>query len=129
MVHLRRPRRQFAILIARTEDDPESAGGQHAFLVDIPSEGWNRVRDVQTMAGGTNHSEIPIENLRVPEANMLGGRGQGHLLGQYRLGPARLAHCMRWIGQAEMALDMMVDRALTATRTARCSPRSRASSG
>ena len=43
---------------------------------------------------------------------MLGGRGQGHLLGQARLGPARLAHCMRWIGQAEVALDMMVDRAL-----------------
>ena len=43
---------------------------------------------------------------------MLGGRGQGHLLGQYRLGPARLAHCMRWIAQAEMALDMMVDRSL-----------------
>ena len=41
-----------------------------------------------------------------------GGRGQGHLLGQHRLGPARLAHCMRWIGQAEVALDMMVDRAL-----------------
>jgi len=43
---------------------------------------------------------------------MLGGRGQGHLLGQYRLGPARLAHCMRWIAQAETALDMMVARAL-----------------
>jgi acyl-CoA dehydrogenase len=43
---------------------------------------------------------------------MLGGRGQGHLLGQYRLGPARLAHCMRWIAQAETALDMMVDRSL-----------------
>src|SRR5207249_2521634 len=53
-----------------------------------------------------------IENLRVPKANMLGGRGQGHLLGQARLGPARLAHCMRWIGQAEVALDMMVDRSL-----------------
>ena len=38
--------------------------------------------------------------------------GQGHLLGQYRLGPARLAHCMRWIGQAETALDMMVARSL-----------------
>ena len=39
-------------------------------------------------------------------------RGQGHLLGQYRLGPARLAHCMRWLGQAETALEMMVDRSL-----------------
>ncbi len=43
---------------------------------------------------------------------MLGERGQGHRLGQYRLGPARLAHCMRWIAQAETALDMMVDRSL-----------------
>ena len=64
------------------------------------------------MHGGTGHSEIVIEDLRVPDANMLGGRGQGHLLGQYRLGPARLAHCMRWIAQAETALDMMVDRSL-----------------
>jgi acyl-CoA dehydrogenase len=63
-------RANFAILIARTEDD------------------------------------------RVPAGAMLGGRGQGHLLGQYRLGPARLAHCMRWIAQAELALDMMVDRSL-----------------
>jgi acyl-CoA dehydrogenase len=69
------------------------------------------VRDVATMSGSHNHCEIRIENLRVPAANMLGGRGQGHLLGQARLGPARLAHCMRWLGQAEAALDMMVDRA------------------
>ncbi|MCB0974835.1 MAG: acyl-CoA dehydrogenase, partial [Actinobacteria bacterium] len=39
-------------------------------------------------------------------------RGGGHKLGQARLGPARLAHCMRWIAQAELALDMMIDRAL-----------------
>jgi acyl-CoA dehydrogenase len=64
------------------------------------------------MAGGHNHCEIRITDLRVPSANLLGGRGQGHLLGQARLGPARLAHCMRWIGQAELALEMMVERAL-----------------
>ena len=64
------------------------------------------------MHGSTGHSEIRIEDLRVHNDQMLGGRGQGHLLGQYRLGPARLAHCMRWIAQAEMALDMMVDRSL-----------------
>ncbi|HLI23904.1 MAG TPA: acyl-CoA dehydrogenase family protein, partial [Acidimicrobiales bacterium] len=56
--------------------------------------------------------EIVIEDLRLPDANRLGDRGQGHRLGQYRLGPARLAHCMRWIAQAEVALDMMVDRSL-----------------
>jgi acyl-CoA dehydrogenase len=73
------------------------------------------VRTLLQPARGTghhDHAEIRIENLRVPKESMLGGRGEGHLLGQARLGPARLAHCMRWIGQAEVALDMMVDRAL-----------------
>jgi acyl-CoA dehydrogenase len=106
-------RASFAILMARTEDDPElPQAANTAFIVDIPSEGWSEVRQIETMHGSTGHSEIRIEDLRVPDDQMLGGRGQGHMLGQYRLGPARLAHCMRWIAQAEMALDMMVDRAL-----------------
>src|SRR5437867_3316668 len=98
--------------IARTEDAPEiPQAGNSAFLVDLPAPGWEIVRDVETMSGGHNHCEIRIRGLRVPANRMLGGRAQGHLLGQARLGPARLAHCMRWLGQAEMALDMMVDRA------------------
>lgn len=106
-------RAAFAILIARTEDHPERPQAANTgLLVDIPSQGWNRVREVETMHGSTGHSEIRIENLQVPAANVLGGRGQGHRLGQYRLGPARLAHCMRWLAQAETALDMMVDRSL-----------------
>ena len=106
-------RASFAILIARTEDNPDRPQAANTgFIVDIPSDGWTRVREVETMHGATGHSEIRIENLRVPRANMLGERGQGHRLGQYRLGPARLAHCMRWIAQAETALDMMVDRSL-----------------
>ena len=104
---------QFAILLARTEDEPDvPQAGNTAFLVDIPSDGWEVVRDVATMSGSHNHCEIRISNLKVPAENMLGGRGQGHMLGQYRLGPARLAHCMRWIGQAKMALDMMIARSL-----------------
>lgn len=104
---------KFAILIARTEDDPEiPQAGNSAFLVDLPSEGWEVVRDVETMSGAHNHCEIRIENLRLSNDQLLGGRGQGHLLGQARLGPARLAHCMRWIGQAETALEMMVERSL-----------------
>ncbi|NRQ33323.1 acyl-CoA dehydrogenase, partial [Nonomuraea sp. NN258] len=107
-------RADFAILIARTEQDvPEgSRGANTAFLVDLPDPGWNDVREVETMHGSTGHSEIVIKDLRVPDSAVLGGRGNGHRLGQYRLGPARLAHCMRWISQAETALDMMVDRAL-----------------
>jgi acyl-CoA dehydrogenase len=104
---------QFALLVARTEEDPDlPQAANSCFIVDIPSEGWNVVRDIETMSGGHNHCEILIEDLRVPACSMLGGRGQGHLLGQYRLGPARLAHCMRWIGQAETALNMMVARSL-----------------
>ena len=104
---------KFAILIARTEDDPDiPQAANTAFIVDIPSEGWEIVRDVHTMSGGHNHCEIRITDLRVHKDQMLGGQGQGHLLGQYRLGPARLAHCMRWIAQCETALDMMVARSL-----------------
>jgi acyl-CoA dehydrogenase len=103
----------FAILIARTEDAPEvPQAGNSAFLVDIPSPGWEVVRDIRTMSGSHNHCEIRIEGLEVPAENLLGARGQGHRLGQYRLGPARLAHCMRWIGQAETALEMMIERSL-----------------
>jgi acyl-CoA dehydrogenase len=106
-------RANFAILVCRTEDDPDlPQAANSAFIVDIPSEGWEEVREVETMHGSTGHSEIRITDLRVHDDAMLGGRGQGHLLGQYRLGPARLAHCMRWIAQAETALDMMVDRSL-----------------
>jgi acyl-CoA dehydrogenase len=106
-------RASFAILVARTEDDPDlPQAANTAFLIDLPQDGWNEVRQIETMHGSTGHSEILIEDLRVHESQMLGGRGQGHLLGQYRLGPARLAHCMRWISQAETALDMMVARSL-----------------
>ncbi len=104
-------RANFAILIARTEDDPKiPQAANTAFIIDLPSEGWSEVREIHTMHGSSGHSEILIENLRVPDTRRLGGRGDGHRLGQSRLGPARLAHCMRWIGQAETALEMMVDR-------------------
>jgi acyl-CoA dehydrogenase len=104
---------QFAILIARTDPDADPPQARNsAFLVDLPAEGWEVVRDIETMAGQGNHCEIRITNMRVPADRMLGGRGEGHKLGQYRLGPARLAHCMRWIGQAEVALELLVDRAL-----------------
>ncbi len=106
-------RAKFAILIVRTEENPDiPQAANSAFIIDLPQPGWTEVREVETMHGGTGHSEIRVENLRVHKNQMLGGRGQGHLLGQYRLGPARLAHCMRWIAQAETALDMMVDRSL-----------------
>jgi len=103
----------FAIVIAKTDPDADPPQARNsAFIVDTDTPGWEIVRDVETMSGGHNHCEIRITDLRVPNDSILGERGGGHKLGQVRLGPARLAHCMRWIGQAEIALEMLVDRAL-----------------
>lgn len=104
---------KFGILIACTDPDADPPQARNsAFIIDLPAEGFEIVRDVETMAGAGNHPELRLANVRVPKDAMLGGRGDGHRLGQYRLGPARLAHCMRWIGQAEVALEMLIDRAL-----------------
>ena len=104
---------KFAIVIARTdpEADPPQARNS-AFIVDLPNPGFEIVRDIDTMAGRGNHCEIRFNNCMAPADAMLGPRGQGHTLGQVRLGPARLAHCMRWIGNAEVALEMMLKRAM-----------------
>lgn len=103
---------RFAIVIAKTDPDAEIAQARNsAFIVPTDSEGFEMVRDVQTMGKGGGHAEIRYNNVRVPRENMLGERGGGHKLGQVRLGPARLAHCMRWIGQIETALEMLIERA------------------
>lgn len=102
----------FAIVIACTDPDADPPQARNsAFIVELPAPGFEIVRDIETMAGSHNHCEIILENVEVPAENMLGPRGQGHTLGQVRLGPARLAHCMRWLGQIELALDMLVARA------------------
>ncbi|MEH6570982.1 MAG: acyl-CoA dehydrogenase family protein [Halioglobus sp.] len=102
----------FAIVIARTDPDAEIPQARNsAFIVDCDSEGFELVRDIETMSGSHNHCEILYKDVRVPKANLLGERGGGHKLGQVRLGPARLAHCMRWLGQIEMALEMLIARA------------------
>lgn len=102
----------FAIVIAKTDPDAEIPQARNtAFIVPTDSPGFELVRDVETMAGGHNHYEILYQDVRVPGSAILGERGGGHKLGQVRLGPARLAHCMRWIGQIETALEMLVERA------------------
>ncbi|GAB3291248.1 acyl-CoA dehydrogenase family protein [Parahaliea aestuarii] len=102
----------FAIVIACTDPDAAIPQARNtAFIVDTDSEGFELVRDVETMAGGHNHCEIRYRDVRVGGDAILGELGGGHKLGQVRLGPARLAHCMRWLGQIETALEMLVERA------------------
>lgn len=103
----------FAIVIAKTDPDADPPQARNsAFIVETGTQGFEIVRDIDTMAGQGNHCEIRFTDVRVPATSLLGERGGGHRLGQVRLGPARLAHCMRWIGQAELALEMLVDRAV-----------------
>ena len=87
--------------------------------------GYEIVRVVPTMGHtGGGHCEIRLTDVRVPRSNLLGGRGEGFVIAQKRLGPGRIFHCMRWLGQAQRAFELMCDaRQRPASRTARCWPR------
>jgi acyl-CoA dehydrogenase len=96
-----------AIILARTVVDGEDVGAT-MFLTDLPAKGFSIVRDLETMdssfTGG--HSEIDLENVRIPASDVLGEIGQGFRNAQVRLVPARLTHCMRWLGAAQRAHDI-----------------------
>jgi acyl-CoA dehydrogenase len=104
-----------AIVMAVT--DPEAAPHLRASMIVVPIDapGLNIVRPVPVMghAGGGGHCEIRYEGCRVPAANLLGPVGGGFAIAQARLGPGRIHHCMRAIGGAERALEMMCRRANT----------------
>jgi alkylation response protein AidB-like acyl-CoA dehydrogenase len=59
-----------------------------------------------------DHCEVQYDDVRVPVTNLLGERGKGFIMSQQRLGPGRITHCMRWLGQAERAFDLMCERAV-----------------
>jgi len=103
----------FTTVLCRTED--ESAGRHKAFsaiIVPTDNPGWQLVRQVPTMGSVLgDHCEIRITNARVPKENLLGQRGEGFVLSQRRLGPGRIFHCMRWLGQMQRAFEIMCDRA------------------
>ena len=91
----------------------KSADGACMFLVDLPNPAIRTLRVLDTidssMPGG--HAEIEIENLRVPADQMLGASGEGFKYAQIRLSPARLSHCMRWLGLAIRANEIATDYA------------------
>jgi acyl-CoA dehydrogenase len=84
-------------------------------LVPIDNPGFNLIRPVPVMGhdGGPGHCEIRYEDCRVPESSLLGPRQAGFVIAQDRLGPGRIHHCMRAIGTAERAIEMMCRRANT----------------
>ena len=94
------------ILVARTSDDPRN--GLSAFLFHKDQPGWRILRRVPTMGpeelGGT--CELEFDGLEIPHENRLMEEGDGLRLTQIRLGPARLTHCMRWLGLSKRCLEI-----------------------
>src|SRR6202012_4320141 len=89
------------------------------FLVDTDAPGVNIIRDVATMEHPYesfgrygNHAEIRYDGVRLPGSALLGAEGAGFLIAQQRLYPGRIHHCMRWLGVARRAFDMLCERSL-----------------
>jgi acyl-CoA dehydrogenase len=108
----------FLIVMAVT--DPEARPHQRAtmFVVPVDAPGVRILRDVPTMEhpweafgklGG--HAEVVYDDVRVVAEQRLGAEGEGFLIAQQRLYPGRIHHCMRWLGQAQRAFDMLCERA------------------
>lgn len=110
------PNMAFALVLGVSNPDPEAPRhGRHSFVI-VPRDtpGFEVVRDVPIMHHHSpeGHCEVVFRDVRVPVGNLVGEEGAGFAIAQARLGPGRVHHCMRTIGQCELALEMMCDRAL-----------------
>ena len=104
---------KFAIVMAKNDSDDLGPAGATMFLAPMDAPGIHVERVLDTldgfMAGG--HAVVRLDGLRVPESAVLGKVGQGFRYAQARLAPARLTHCMRWLGAARRAHDIATDYA------------------
>ncbi len=110
----------FLIVMAVTNPDNHPYQGSSMIIVPVSTPGVDVVRDVQTMEDPDapfgrfgNHAEIVYRDVRVPAGNLVGREGDGFQLAQQRLGPGRIHHCMRWLGQSRRAFDMLCERAVS----------------
>ena len=109
----------FLIVMAVTDPDARPHQRASMFVLDADTPGVEIVRDVATMEHPEesfgrygNHAEIRYAGVQVGPEALLGAEGAGFLIAQQRLGPGRIHHCMRWLGVARRAFDMLCERAL-----------------
>ena len=114
-----RPECKVSIVMGVTDPEADRHQRQSMVLVPLDTPGVTIERSTSVFGyddgahGG--HGEISFTNVRVPVSNLLGPRGGGFMMAQARLGPGRIHHCMRSLGLAERALELMCERALTRT--------------
>lgn len=102
----------FTTCFAITEPDADKYLKFSAIVVPTDATGYEIVRVIPTMGHtGGQHCEVRYHGVRVPASNILGQRGEGFVIAQKRLGPGRIFHCMRWLGQAQRAFELMCERA------------------
>lgn len=101
----------FCVVMAVTDPDAPPHFRASQILVPTDTPGFIIERTTPFMGhrgeGWASHSEVRLENCRVPQRNRLGPEGAGFLMAQERLGPGRIHHCMRWIGVCERAFELM----------------------
>jgi acyl-CoA dehydrogenase len=110
----------FLIVMAVTDPAAPPRGRASMLIVDRGTPGVAVLRDIGAMdqpdprpGQMDNHCEVRFRDVRVPLANLLGEPGDGFRIAQQRLGPGRIQHCMRWLGQARRAFDMLCERSLS----------------
>jgi acyl-CoA dehydrogenase len=110
------PNCDFVIVLGKSDERPQADPHKRHSMVIVPlaTPGLEVVRNVPIMhhISPEGHCELLLKDVCVPVANLLGEEGKGFALAQARLGPGRVHHCMRTLGQCELALEMMCERAL-----------------
>ena len=104
-------RAAYTTVMVRTEPDAPAHAAFSMIIVPTDTPGYDILRETPVMGMLGGHCEVAYRDVRVPRENLLGERGQGFLIAQQRLGPGRIFHCMRWLGQAQRAFDLMCARA------------------
>jgi alkylation response protein AidB-like acyl-CoA dehydrogenase len=100
----------FTTALVRTEPDAKPHSAFSMIVVPTGAPGYRILRETPILGIEGGHYEVLYDNVRVPEDHLIGRRGEGFAIAQTRLGPGRIFHCMRWLGQAQRAFDLMCRR-------------------